>query len=167
MAKFAPKDLFMNFFPMTVLLDAANSTVLVELERPTGLHIRGELMFAVHLIEVGVQIVPVAGANILVDWALSTVPGLAALPVLGDRGLVAWGQRGISLVTEGESNWQLPVAHRYLPPIPVAASQLSLYAAASADHASLRTLPLRLRMGFTTTPLDAAAYTEVAETWAW
>jgi len=55
----------------------------------------------------------------------------------------------------------------YLPPIPLATPILSVYAASDVDIASLREALIPMRLGFTTAPLDAAAYTEIAEAWGW
>jgi hypothetical protein len=44
---------------------------------------------------------------------------------------------------------------------------MSVYVQSATAHSDGNGKPVNLRMGFTTAPLDAAAYTEIAETWGW
>jgi len=59
-----------------------------------------------------------------------------------------------------------PVEHRFFPPIPLAAPNLTFYAVMD-DDAAHRSLDAHCRIGYTFAQLDAAAYTEIAEAWGY
>ncbi len=157
-------DMFMNWADISVNLDAADSSVLVEAQRNTGLSIRGALLWLIHVVEI---YFPREGASNELQMAVSTRAGLAVMPLLGDTGVVVKAIHAVNLTVEGASQYTQPVQLRYLPPIPIAAPQLSLYAKSAANIVGLRGDLLEARIGFTTAPLDAAAYTEIAEVWGW
>lgn len=160
----APKDAFMNFKGVKVSLDAADSSALVEARLETGLSIRGGLAWLIHKIEVYMK---AADADYTLRVALSTRQGLTGIPLLNDDGTVCYFEERGMLVTEGFPIIQRPLQAGYLPPVPLASAMLSLYAKTAADVATLRAKEIELRIGYTTTPLDAALYTELHETWGW
>jgi len=160
------KDVFLNFVDVSKALDAADSSTLVEGEVNTGLSIRGQLIWIVHCIEVFFADTSVASS--IQELALCTVQGLASMPSLGDKGVICKVKERLMYAGAAFSHAiQRPQVLHYLPPIPLAAPTISLYAKTAADEAVLRGEIIQARIGFTTAPLDAAAYTEIAETWGW
>lgn len=163
-----PNDMFMNFTDVSVTTDASNSTTLVEGKVNTGLSIRGALIWLVHMIECYMPIKELIGTTahgMLV--ALSTRQGLVTMPNIGDDGVLSKFYQVYKLSTQGATELHSPLVNSYLPPIPLATPILSVYAASDVDIASLREALIPMRLGFTTAPLDAAAYTEIAEAWGW
>jgi hypothetical protein len=159
-----PLDLYMQFFDMAVRMDPTDSTDLTEAVKPTGISIRGKLAFLVHLIEWSHWF---DGATNVIHMALSTRQGLTVMPSNTDDGVLGRCDRQVTVTTTGGHSEINPVQMHYLPPIPFAAPQLSLYTETLTDVANLRGDFNRVRLGFTTTPLTAAMYTEIAETWGW
>ena len=164
MGKPSHRDLYLNFKDITLLLDGSDSSTVVTQPVPSGLSIRGALIWLVHLVECSV---PQTNVSFTAKVALSTVSELLAVPNIGDRGCLFRFDWGAYLATEGMHGFFYPLQLRYFPPVPIAAPELTLYAATGADVASLQGKPLQMRLGFTTAPLDAAAYTEIAETWGY
>ncbi len=160
----APKDLYMNFKEITVVTDAANSVTLVEASVDTGLSIRGGFMWLIHLVEMEFDM-PFIGTTHSLYAALSVLKGRAVLPTYGQNGLITRYVRTFEALTSGFTNVQEPNRFSFLPPIPVAAPNLSLYAKSSLDHATLRGKDIHCRIGYTTTKLDSAAFLEIAEAW--
>lgn len=160
-------DIFMQFKVLEIDLDATDSTTLVEAEVHTGLSIRGQLLWLIHLVEFFIPMVATVAFN-GVSAVVSTIQELAVLPDLGDRGTVAWARKEYDLAgaTLGAIS-DSPQRLAYFPPIPLAAPMLSLYAEGLVDIASMRGRPVIARLGFTTTHLDAASYQELAEVWGW
>lgn len=160
------KDVFMQFKDFRINLDAADSSALVEVTVDTGLSVRGQLMWLCHLIEAWNPIRAFANP-VICEMALSTRVGLAVFPEIGDAGLVFKASHAGHVITTGGQTTRDPHQLQYLPPIPLAAPRLSIYAQMDADEAAYRGVLLAARMGYTTTPLDAGAYVEIAETWGW
>lgn len=164
MAKRAPPtDAFMNFKDVTVDLDAADSSALVSNDENTGLSVRGALIWILHLVQVWLPYKQSAVSSEL-TYALSTVSGLTSMPSLGDRGLIT--KMHIAFFGAGTLMISPQVQH-YLPPIPLAAPQITAYAQTDVNDVPYRGLEIEARLGFTTAPLDAASYTELAEVWGW
>lgn len=157
-------DLFLNFKAITCLTDAADSATLAEAKINTGLSIRGMIIWLIHLLEVHM---PLAGATCTVRAALSTRQGLTSMPSQIDDGLICRWEQKQDIAAAGALVVVYPHAAHYLPPIPIATPEISLYVDASPDIAGMRAKPVDVRLGMTTSPLDAAAYTEIAETWGW
>lgn len=160
------KDLYMQFADVSVNLDSSNTTTLVEGNVNTGLSIRGGLVWLIHLIEI-IFAEGETTASVTQNIALSTTPDLAAMPDLGDAGVICKAEKQVILVTSGVAFNLQPSAFHYLPPIPLAAPQISIYANTTADNSPLRGDLVEARIGFTTVPLDSALYAEIAETWGW
>jgi hypothetical protein len=99
--------------------------------------------------------------------AVSTRSGLTSLPDLGDAGVVCKAEKQFMFATSGLSFEYSPQRLGYLPPIPIAAPSLYVYAQTSVDNSFLRGDTIETRFCFTTGPLDSKAYTEIAETWGW
>lgn len=162
------KDLFMNFADVSAMTDAANSGSLVEAAVNTGLSIRGQLIWLIHLIEVTFPILDLhGGTNHQFGMALSTRAGLATMPNIGEGGLIARMTAAMKFTTSGAQMSFTPLVLHYLPPIPLASPQISIYVNTNVDLAGYRAKTIHARLGFTTAPLDAAAYTEIAEVWGW
>jgi hypothetical protein len=161
------RDLYMQFKDISVALNASDSSYLVTDEMDTGLSIRGQLVWLIHLIEVFFQYTTGGSGAQVINFALSTVADLAALPALGDKGCLIVAQKEMAIATNGISYFNAPQQLKYLPPIPLAAPNLSIYAQTTADVSTLRSTTIKARLGFTTAPLDNAMYTEIAEVWGW
>jgi len=165
-AELKHKDVFMQFKDFRISLDAADSSTLVTVSFDTGLSVRGQLMWLCHLVEVWNPVRAFANP-VICEMALSTRAGLAVFPEIGDPGLIFKESHAGHVITTGGQTTRDPHQLRFLPPIPLAAPNLSMYAQMDADEAAYRGVLLTARMGYTTTPLDAGAYVEIAETWGW
>lgn len=158
-------DLYMNFSSFKGALDGTDSTTLVEVIVNTGLHVRASLIWLIHLVEAHV-VYPTAAVEIQV--AFSTRQKLASIPELGDNGLIAlFGQKTVTSAGGFHSLQEAPQRQAFLPPVPLATPAISMYLATVTDVAGVRGQPVAARLGFTTAPLDAQAYTEIVETWGW
>lgn len=155
----------MNFVDLEGLTDAADSSTLEETTINTGLSIRGAMIWLVHKVEIIWPRFTVDEADLTA--CLCTVGGLAAMPSMADRGVIWKSQRTLEAGAAGRSYEPLKESEGYLPPIPLAAPSISIYLATATDQTELRAKMIQIRVGFTTAPLDAQAYTEIAETWGW
>jgi len=164
-AKVTAKDLYMNFVALEGAIDETDATELMEAVINTGLTIRGALIWLIHLVELYIPMPRVTTARITV--ALSTRQGLAAMPAIGDDGVIVRASHDFHITTSGMQRFLMPLALHYLPPIPIATPQLSLYIQEDTADADLLGAAVAGRLGFTTTALDAAVYTEIAEAWGW
>lgn len=160
------RDLYVQFKSIEGVY-GANATTLQEDTVDTGLSIRGGLVWCIHFIEWWTHMGFTSPNLQTYDLVLSTVPGQAALPALGDRGTIGYYSGRTYLNTSGAGLIHQPHMQQLLPPVPIAAPQLVLYAQCGADLAGDRNQPFAVRIGFTTAPLSAAMYTEIAETWGW
>lgn len=159
-----PTDVFMQFAALAGVWPAV-TTVLTEVALKTGLSIRGGLMWLIHRIEFLTELPRTSDSEVAVS--LSVRDGLVALPQLDDPGCLAELSVSQYYVTSGGNILQLPFAQHFLPPIPLAAPNLSLYFMSSPDQPTLDGTKIRCRVGYTTSPLDAKSYAEIAETWAY
>jgi hypothetical protein len=162
----APKDLYMQFADVSVEFDSSDSSTLVTDKVNTGLSIRGQLIWLIHQIEVLFS-TQEGGASNQQRIAISTREGLTSLPNLGDAGVIAKLEKQFLLATSGISLIHQPHTAKYLPPIPIASPAIHLYAETKNDSANFRGELIEARFCFTTAPLDAKTYTEIAETWGW
>ena len=160
-------DMFLQFAGLKGRTDAVDTTRLTETHVKTGLSIRGQLVWLLHLVEEQDEVVPVTGVEGLLHWGVSTIQGLATMPSITDKGCVVRGRTLLSYQTTGMTSRMTPFALHYLPPVPVAAPELSLYVQMSVNHLTWIDIAVNVRLGFTTAPLDAAMYTEIAEVWGW
>jgi hypothetical protein len=159
--------MFAQFAAVHVDLDSADTTVLVSNRLDTGLSIRGGLLWLIHAIDWYLAM-DYSTSSCRQTAALSTVEGLATMPNLQDRGCIDKIQENFIITTAVAINiWYNPVRHGWLPPVPLAAPSINLYAQCTANIAALRGDEVACRIMFTTAPLDQAAYTEVAEVWGW
>jgi len=162
--KEAPRDLYMQFKDVSGQM-AASATTLNEREPAPGMSIRGMLAFLIHKIEIWS---PDWGTNTRGGtFALSTISGLAAMPSLSDKGLLCKVKSDVFFVTNGAGYVESPIQLGYLPPVPLVAPNISMYCIADQAHADINGKEIEARICFTTVPLDAAMYTEIAETWGW
>jgi len=155
--------MYMNFKAIEVSLNGSDTTTVVEEQVPTGLSVRGLLIWQIHQVE---WFSDQSEADCEIRAALSARTGLVGVPLLGDDGVYAWWARQTKLVTEGIHESLMPFHQPFLPPVPLAAPAISLYARTLADVAALQGTIVRVRIGYTTAPLDANAYLEIAETWS-
>lgn len=164
MAKAAPSDLYMNFMDLTVAMNSTNSSTLVTESVSTGLSVRSGLAWLIHKVEVIPGDINGA-ATAVVRTALSTRKDLTTIPALGDKGCILQMDMGILYSATGNSRHQTPIPYNYLPPIPLAAPTLNVYAQTTADTATQRGKDVKVRIGFTTQEIDNKLYLELAETW--
>lgn len=163
-AKSKPQDLFTQFWPIVATLNASNSSTLVEKATKTNLSIRGTFIWLIHAIEwVATFNEPTA---IIQRGALSKHADLTAIPDLTDPGCLAEFSMVGGIATEGAVMNAFPILQRFLPPFPFAAGNISLYVKTQADSANWRGKSLRARIHYTTIPVEADLYIELAETWA-
>jgi hypothetical protein len=165
MAK-SPTDIFMQFAAWKMTWPGT-STDLTEVKKQTGLSVRGGLMWLIHLVELTGFIKPPVVTDVMVTAALSTIAGAAAAPTPADKGYVAGFTSVSTFLTSGMMQSLYPWVQHFLPPVPIAAPSLSAYIHSSADNSSLDGKDVHIRAGYTTTPLDAKAYAEIAETWSY
>lgn len=162
MGKEKPQDLFMQFAAYSVVAHITDPQQLVSADFPTGLSIRGEFIWLMHLIEF-------SNWNPSIDnWGamvLCAVPGLVALPDLNDRGVIARDVRYAHLNTNGGWANANPSRHSYLPPIPFASPNITLYAQMQVDEEGQQAVTLECRIGYTTLPVSKDVYLELAEVW--
>lgn len=167
MGKEKARDLFMQFAAVRVLLDGADSSTLVEGKVPTGLSVRGGLIWLIHQVEWMLPNHLLTQASVELEAAVCTVAGLAAMPQIHEKGVVAVDIEGCLLLTEGMTYFRHPVKDGFLPPVPLAAPNLSIYAKSGVDDANVRGEAVIARVGFTTAPLTNDVYAEIAETWGY
>lgn len=167
--KETPADMFMNWADVSFVLDNADTSTLIEKEIKTGLSIRGQLIWLIHIIEMYWPLGPAMGAGpgAVLMAALSTRTGLGSFPLAGDDGVITKMEWGWKVATTGAGMALIPQVAHYLPPVPIAAPTISIYGKTNADSSPIRNKTIEARIGFTTAPLDAAAYTEIAEAWGW
>lgn len=159
-----PTDVFMQFATLEGVWPGV-TTGLTEAKLKTGLSIRGGLMWLVHMVELITTQPSVSGNRAQVS--LSVREDLVTTPRLSDAGCIAEFMQHCLFAASGRSIGQFPKVAHFLPPVPLAAPNLSLYWVSSADDVALDGLPVIARVGYTTSPLDARSYAEIAETWAY
>lgn len=175
----APKDMFMQFASLVPTLDAANTSTTVELELPTGMSVRGGLIWLIHQVEVDYSaldhIIRSTTADLfgMLMVALSTKKALGNVPNIAADGTII--RDSVSYVASFEAadttHHVLVRDHvkryHFLPPIPIASPRLTAYIKTAAAEVELQGLTVPIRVGFTTAPLDSKTYTEIIETWGW
>lgn len=169
-------DMFLQFAPFAGELGSP-TTALQELQVGTGLSIRGQLIWLIHWVEFWLDLSAIMSETTFVDaefWqVISTRKGLSVIPTLDDDGVVAVCMHQVNVkaaagTAENVANVNVqPIRQQFLPPVPLAAPNLSLYSVCADSVPVSVAAPSVARIGFTTAPLDAAAYTEIAETWGW
>lgn len=162
-----PSDLYAQVFDMRVVVNTENSTALNEAPHSTGLSVRGNHAWLIHSINLWTHSPVFLPAAHAVYATVCTVKGMAQIPTPGDPGVVHYFAAGLQYVTEGMTYWKEPMEDRFLPPIPLAAPNISLYVKTSLDTVSLRGIPIIARLHFTTVPMTPEIWTEIAETWAY
>lgn len=142
---------------------AGDTSVLAEGAHQTGLSIRGGLMWLIHLIELYLPRVLDAIDNRLY-MSLSAMAGRTSMPSVTAKGTLMQIEQSIGLTTSGAVVAHSPIVHHYLPPIPFAGPNLSLYLQTDNDAAEV-SAGSYARVGFTTQAVDSASYAELAEVW--
>jgi len=159
-------DQFMNFAGVESRTDAVDSTVAEETELRTGLSVRGKLIWLIHQVEWWPTVLTGNIDNI--RMAISTRKGLGIVPALTDDGTVCiMENRMVGAAAAGLAEDDSPKKLTFLPPVPIASPTLSVYIASTQNHADAVDKLCAMRIGFTTSELDSAAYTEIVETWGW
>ena len=159
------QDLFMQWFPIEVQLGAADPTVLIEEEFTTGLSIRGQYAWLIHVVEFHAGAFYKVTMDNALMFALSTVQGAAAFPDLTDHGVICVQGIVYVITTSGASFSPAgPMVWHSLPPTIIASPKLSFYAQTAVDDTALDGLKLNGRIGYTTVPIDQKMYLEIAET---
>jgi hypothetical protein len=171
--KAKPKDIFTQFKVIRIKTDNANSTTLVggAADDPvidTNLSIRGGYAWLIHNIEWWLPCeVDAAAAESAVDAVLCTVGGLAALPLLTDKGVISKCTLMTDAVTSGGMGLYQPHNVHFLPALPLAAPNIYLYAASRTNQTGLRDEYVEARLHITTIEMDNALYAELAEVWGY
>lgn len=163
-------DLFMQFQPFEIKTSDFDAGNLVEVDIATGLSIRAPRMWRIHKIEVDW---PISNLMLIPDehalqLTIGSRIGAAARPQLNDAGVLkeftlALGHGAAG--TEGGFVIQSREDVDFLPPIAWASPWLAIYCRGTPDLSTLRDLPIRGRIGFTSQPIESQDYAELAETW--
>lgn len=160
----APADMFMNFAGVASRSHPTSGDTLQETVFQTGLSVRGQLIWLIHLVEFYTALLTANNSGW--DVALSTRQGLPTMPQLNDHGLIARIRyRYGGAIAAGMFVQPDPQRQSFLPPLPISAAALSVYIQGFADHADSDDQDMPLRIGFTTAPVDAGTYVEIAELW--
>ena len=173
----SPTDILMQFFSLPLDVTALISTTLFTSEYNTGLSIRGNYFWYIHLVEfhflLKALLKPAAAYEGALSCAISARSGLTVMPQPEDPGVVAY-QR---LLIDGDSGGYAPVfaeltkRQSFLPPVPLAHPKLNVYMQMALGSGTAPTWTagrkLTARIGFTTAPLTAQMYEEIAETWGY
>ncbi len=169
------KDMFANFFPIEPSVYPVADSTLVSQNFDTGLSIRGGLVWLIHKIEWQIQWKLAADAETIAgaycQCGISTKKGLTTQLFLADEGLLDLQELAsmAQAVTAAGLQWQFIKdrdSEGFLPPIPLAAPNLTFYAM-SSDVSALLFTWASARILYTTMPVDEATYTEIAEVWQW
>lgn len=160
-----PADVFMQFADL-VGVWPGNTTAVSEVKMQTGLSVRGGLMWLIHKVSLLMRGHAIGYSQF--SAALTTVPELGAVPFYGDKGTIeAWLSALAGAPSAGLAQDPFPRSSHFLPPLPLAAPSLSFYFATADDDSYLDTSQIGVRIGYTTAPLDAKSYAEIAEAWAY
>lgn len=158
-------DLFMQFASVITTFGAATNA-LFEASVQTGLSVRGQLAWLIHQVEFFMPWGPAwAAAGASMQMALSTRLASAVIPRPEDPGFIAGQQSGAERATEGGNAGVTPLVSRYLPPVPIAAPQLSFYIESAADVPAWQNESCVARIAYTTVPIEVPLYTELLEVW--
>lgn len=157
------KDIYMNFFSMTVDSGAA-SNALATKDFNTAAGAAMEMAWRIHMIEWFPVFIPASTTRLTI--ALSTRKGLSSMPNLNDKGTVAkvsfqYLATGTGILTQPV----LPKVLSYLPPLIIASPRLNLYCIADDNQASMQNVEHEVRIGFTQVKLTSDVYREVFQTW--
>lgn len=164
-------DLFMQFKSLKGKTNATDSETMAGIDFATGLSVRAPLLWLVHKLEFDFDLATMMTTpdEHVVQVALSTIAGLTVMPRIGDHGIIGimdmvCGHGAVG--NEGGFTMRSPETIDYLPPIPIAAPNLTIYVRAAPDVAALRSTYHEVRIGFTTAPIEKDAYAEISEVWA-
>lgn len=168
MGKETSKDLFLNFASLMLNIGAP-STVLVTALLNTGMSIRGALGWLVHQIQWWITDDMDSQVPNALWGVLGTRPALAVMPAPEDDGVIdaAYLVWGFAAPATGAFGAELGRPRAFNPPIPLASPSVTLYGSSMAADANLQGNKMVVRLGYTTTPMDAALWQEIAETWGW
>ena len=163
-SKSKPQDLYTQFFPFELELATSDSSDLVEDAHGTGLSIRGTYIWLIHAIEWLPMFNEPTSVQMLLS--LSKLKGESTIPGVMDNGCIGEARTLSGVATSGAITQWVPFLQRFLPPIPFAAPNISLYGKTLTDSANWRGVAMRARLHYTTVPIDPDVYVEIAETWA-
>lgn len=156
----------MQFAAQEIATDAADANALQEVVIPTGLTISGDFAWLIHSFEFELaEFFGVVVADARVRLGLSVQQGLAAMPEIVDAGCIHQFDTNIIRDGVGPEFMVNPFEKVWLPPVIIAAPRISLYLEVIPDAAEWRALTSRMRLGYTTIPIDTKAYYELLQTW--
>jgi hypothetical protein len=89
------------------------------------------------------------------------------MPIAGDDGTIMYCERQTFLTTSGAMDTTWPKRYPFLPPVPIAAPELHLYAMVATNIAALYGDTVHGRFGFTTAPAEVGMALEIHEVWGW
>lgn len=162
--KSVAQDLFMQWYPIEITLDAADSSSLEINTFTTGLSIRGEYAWLIHCVEVNFDSAYWMTTLNKISASLATKPDYAAVPGSQEQGVIFAAAVHFNILTSGGGIHFEPYVWHSLPPTIIAAPRLTLYAASAVDLAGLRGTAVVGRLGYTTVPIEDKTYLEIAET---
>jgi hypothetical protein len=172
----SPTDILMQFFSLPLDATAVVVTTLLSAEFNTGLSIRGNYFWYIHRVEwhILMKVLITLGAawQGVYEMALSARSGLATMPQPEDPGVISYRRLYVDGVVGADSAvYDLSRFDHFLPPVPLATPKLNVYLQGQTGSGVAPTWiagrKLNCRVGFTTAPLTAQMYDEIAETWSY
>lgn len=157
------RDVYMNVFPLEVTF-GADASLLVSANHNTSAGPSSKQAWRIHAIEWMWQ--GVRGAYNRTEFVISTRKNLAALPQITDMGSVAKLQK--KCASAGAAFLYIdtqPFVQTFLPPMIIAASNLTLYAKSSAADAQANSTKVEARLLYTMVDLTSDIYSELFQTW--
>lgn len=157
------KDTYLNFFSLEVTANAGADD-LASNNQNTAAGPSTQVAWRIHLIEF-LPHMEFAATSIL-NIALSTRKGQSSIPELTDKGTVAVFRVHNKAVTSGIVRDGMPRMYSYLPPIIIAAPNLTVYCQCTTDDSAQRLAKHEVRIGFTAVSItDSGVYNELFQTW--
>lgn len=172
------KDLYTQWVAIDGAFDSSSLSNMSETNMQTNLSVRGKLVWLIHALEFSFDFNDGAifsGGGASCDVALCTRGGLATMPQHNDPGVIQKFNWGIMLLEVGTpadqavglAEYLFPKKFTYMPPVPIAAGALSLYAQCRVTPAAFNDNLVNVRIAFTTEELDEKMYVEISEVWGW
>lgn len=160
------QDLFMQWAPIEVTLDGADSSSLETDSMTTGLSIRGDYGWLIHRLEVSGSFMEyIVGSANQLEVAVAVTDQYTTFPQINEKGVIAHLGMVYALTgASGGAAFSVPLVWPCLPPTIIASPKVTVYAHSTQDDAGLRGKTLFMRFGYTTVPLDDRSYLEIAET---
>lgn len=157
-------DLYTQFFVVTNSTDASNSTTLTHTRQSTGLSIDGNRFWLIHAIDYDYTITHAASNRMRSSLAVTDT--FTAFPEMDQPGVIDVNKFHATIVTQGISVDDWVRTANFLPPIPIANPNITLYNNTSVDNVAHRNVETHARIRYTTIPANQATILEVSQLWA-